>query len=99
MSKKKSPEQEPQQAQPTPPKTTTPRTRYTLDQWLTIVAALIFLAGGVFMLVNVFGGYTWAFIVGIVLAVVASCIMVFSMLWGRKKSATSTHPTQPNNSD
>ena len=71
--------------------------KYSLDQWLTILAALIFLVGGAFMLVNVFGGETWAFIVGISLAVVASLVMGGAMLYTRqrvKKNLAASAPVK-----
>ena len=77
-------------------KTTKSTAKYTRDQWLTLVAAAVFLAGGVFMLINVFGGHTWSFIVGITLAVVASCIMGIA-IWDARRTSGSQSTTEQSN--
>jgi len=59
--------------------------KYTRDQWLTILAATIFLIGAVFMLVNVFAAQTWALAVGLGLAIVASLIMLLAMIDNKKR--------------
>ena len=63
--------------------------KYTRDQWLTLVAAGIFLIGAVFMLVNVFGAQTWALIIGLGLAVVATVIMIVAMIDNKKRIAAN----------
>jgi len=71
--------------------------RYTRDQWLTIAAAVAFLIGGVFMLVNVFGGQEWAFFVGLGIAVAATILMILGWLDNRRRVAANLVATAPQN--
>jgi hypothetical protein len=49
---------------------------YKKEQWLMIIAASLFLAGAVFMLVNTFGGLEWALWTGLGFAAAAMCVYV-----------------------
>ena len=51
---------------------------YSTDQWFVIAAAIVFLIGAIFMLINTFGGIEWAFFVGIAAIVIASGLMIAS---------------------
>jgi len=57
---------------------------YSKEQILTMASAIVFLVGAIFMLVNVFGGHTWSFIVGLSFAVVASLLAVWAYFINKK---------------
>jgi len=67
----------------------------TIDQILIITAAVIFLLGGVIMLVNVFAGQQWAFWVGIGMVVTASVLVVIGtmQLKKREENAQQSSPS------
>ncbi|MCL2755715.1 MAG: hypothetical protein FWE45_01535 [Firmicutes bacterium] len=68
--------------------------RYSIDQIIILVSAILFLAGGVFMLINVFAGQGWAFGVGLGLVVVASALVVISEVQRRKNEPKEQEPTE-----
>ena len=68
-------------------------TKYTKDQIITVSSAIVFLVGAVFMLVNVFGGHTWSFIVGLSLAVVASLLAGWAYFLNRKNVKSNLETT------
>ena len=68
--------------------------KYSKDQILTVASALVFLIGAVFMLVNVFGGYAWSFIVGLSLAVVASALAVWAYYINKRAVAANLTNTK-----
>jgi hypothetical protein len=51
---------------------------YNKEQWFSVAAAALFLAGAVFALINVFGGQVWAFWIalGFIIAAVITYIVV-----------------------
>ena len=65
--------------------------KISLVQILTVGAALVFLVGGIFMLINVFAGYRWGFWVGLGLALVA-CALAGIAYFENKRTVTSAVP-------
>ena len=73
--------------------------KYSRDQWLVVAAAVVFLIGGVFMLINVFGGEEWAMWVGLGLAFLACALMVWGGLDARKRVQGNMQATVPTNAN
>lgn len=69
--------------------------KYSKDQLLTLASAVIFLVGAVFMLVNVFGGHDWSFIVGLVMAVLASGLAVLAYYINKKQVRENLEASTP----
>jgi len=70
-------------------------TKYTRDQIITVASAITFLVGAVFMLVNVFGGQEWSFIVGLSMAVIASGLAIWAYFINKKQVARNLDKTTP----
>ncbi|MCL2587196.1 MAG: hypothetical protein FWE31_03055 [Firmicutes bacterium] len=70
--------------------------KYSKEQIITISSALVFLVGAIFMLINVFGGHTWSFAVGLGLAVCASLLAVWAYYINRKAVADSLEKSAQN---
>jgi uncharacterized membrane protein len=71
---------------------------YNKEQWVTIVAASLFLIGAVFALFNVFGGASWALwvaLVYIMAAIVAYLIVLLGKhIWRQKFTISSRELNQ-----
>ncbi|MCL2570108.1 MAG: hypothetical protein FWE16_02785 [Firmicutes bacterium] len=62
-----------------------------------LASAIAFLIGGIFMLVNVFGGVEWAFIVGLAIVLATSIVVtIFFVLEKRGNKETTTNSTEEN---
>lgn len=68
--------------------------KYSRDQWLIIVASIVFIIGGILMLVNTFGGHEWAFYVSLGIMVLASAIVVLAWIDNKKRVAKNLENTK-----
>ncbi|MCL2847119.1 MAG: hypothetical protein FWE38_05575 [Firmicutes bacterium] len=67
--------------------------KFTLVQILTVASAIVFLAGGIFMLINVFGGYRWGFWLGLGLAVAACALAGVAYMENKRANPQPEAPT------
>ena len=49
---------------------------YKREQYFMIIAAVLFLAGAVFLLINIFGNQTWALWVGLGFAIASTLLYI-----------------------
>lgn len=61
------------------------QSRYSREQVMLLICATAFLVGGLFMLVNVFAGYEWAFYTGLGIMFAVTAVMVWQY-YGNKKT-------------
>ena len=69
--------------------------KYTFDQWIVIISAVLFLVGAVLMIVNVFGAQAWALWIGFGFAIVASGLVIWAWIMHNNKMKNKPlNPTQ-----
>ena len=75
--------------------------KVSVVQILTLASAIVFLVGGIFMLLNVFGGHMWGFWLGLGLALVACALAGVAYMENKRtngeqasKSALDEEPPQ-----
>jgi Ca2+/Na+ antiporter len=75
--------------------------KYTKQQIIQVTAAVLFLIGAIFMLVNTFADQAWSFWTGLGFAVVAAAVYIYMFVENRKlfskKLTESSYSDKSNN--
>ena len=67
--------------------------KLTREEIMVLTSAALFLIGGVFMLINVFGGEAWSFWAGFSIVMVATVLVILGGFLGRKTVTSNLKET------